>query len=257
MIKVVIIGVCGKMGSALVSLISEQSDLELVGGVESFGHPQVDAPLGTGKIFADLESVVEYCDVGVEFTTPDASVRHAEIIANFGKCYILGTTGFSTNQMDELKKLSQKIPIFYSPNFSIGVNVLFNLTESAAKLLGDNFDVEILEIHHTQKRDAPSGTAKKLVEMIEKVSGKKKVITERTGTGKEKNKDEIGVFSIRSGDTVGEHYVIFGQKGERIELVHKASNRLAFAQGVIRAIRFIRDKSRGFYGMEQILNAKL
>ena len=141
MIKVVVIGACGKMGSALVPLILEQADMELIGGVESFGHPQVDAPLGTGKISADLESIVEYCDVGVEFTTPDASMKHAKIMAKSGKRYINGTTGFSSNQLSELKKLSQKIPIVYSPNFSIGVNVLFNLTESATKLLGGNFDV--------------------------------------------------------------------------------------------------------------------
>jgi 4-hydroxy-tetrahydrodipicolinate reductase len=256
MIEVVIIGVCGKMGSALVPLILEQADMELVGGVESFGHPQIDAPLGTGKIFADLESVAEYCDVGVEFTTPDASLRHAKIIADLGKSYILGTTGFSTNQMDELKKLSRKIPIVYSPNFSIGVNVLFNLTESAAKLLGDNFDVEIVEVHHTQKKDAPSGTAKKLIESIEKVKGKKKIVFGREGIVQAKTKNEIGVASIRSGDVVGEHYVIFGQTGERLELVHKASSRLAFAQGVIKAIRFAQNKPAGFYGMEPILSVK-
>lgn len=256
MIKVVIMGVCGKMGRALVPLISEQVDMALVGGVESFGHPQVDVPLGTGKIFADLESVVEYCDVGIEFTTPDVSLKHANIMANSGKGYILGTTGFSTNQLEELKKFSWKIPIVYSPNFSIGANVLLNLTESAAQLLGDNFDVEIVEVHHTQKKDAPSGTAKKLIESIEKVRGKKKLVYGREGTSKAKTKDEIGIASIRSGDVVGEHYVIFGQKGERLELVHKASSRLAFAQGVIKAIRFVQNKPTGFYGMEAILGVK-
>jgi 4-hydroxy-tetrahydrodipicolinate reductase len=169
MIKVVLIGVCGKMGSALVPLVLQQPDMELIGGVESFGHPQVDAPLGKTKIFADLESIINGCDVCVEFTNPNASLRHAEITANASKRYVLGTTGFSSEQMDEIKRLSDKIPIVYSPNFSIGVNVLFKLTESAAKLLGENFGVEILEIHHEGKQDAPSGTAKKLVEVIKKV----------------------------------------------------------------------------------------
>ena len=257
MIKVVIVGVCGKMGSALVPLILEQNGMELIGGVESFGHPQVGAPIGNGKIFADLESIINKCDVCVEFTNPDASLFHTEIIAKAGKKYVLGTTGFSGDQINEIKRLGEKIPIVYSPNFSIGINALFKLTDGAAKLLGDNFGIEILEIHHTQKKDAPSGTAKRLVEVIEKVTGKKQIVHGREGFTKGKTQDEIGVFSMRSGDVVGEHYVIFGQPGERLELVHKASSRLAFAQGVIKAIRFIKDKPPGFYGMEQVLDEKI
>ena len=257
MIKVVIVGVCGRMGSAIVPLILKQTDMELIGGVESFGHPQVDTPIGKGKIYADLESIINNCDVCVEFTNPAVSLTHAEIIANAGKCYILGTTGFSAEQINEIKRLSKKTPIVYSPNFSIGVNALFKLTESAAKMLGKDFGIEILEIHHTQKKDAPSGTAKKLVEVIEKVIGKKKIIYNRAGQTKMKSRDEIDVSSIRSGDVVGEHYVIFGQMGERLELVHKASSRLAFAQGVIKAIRYIHDKPPGFYRLEQVLDGKI
>lgn len=257
MIKVIIVGVCGKMGSALVPLILEQNDMDLIGGVESCGHPQVDTPLGKGKIFGDLESIINQGDVCVEFTTPDASLIHADIIAKAGKKYILGTTGFSSNQINVMKRMGEMIPIVYSPNFSIGINALFKLTESTAKLLGDNFGVEILEIHHTQKKDAPSGTAKRLVEVIEKGTGKKQIIHGREGFSKGMSKDEIGVFSMRTSDVVGEHYVIFGQPGERLELVHKASSRLAFAQGVIKAIRFIMDKPPGFYGMEQVLEQKI
>lgn len=255
MVKVLVIGIGGKMGSALVPLILEQSDMELVGGIESFGHPLIDTPIGKGKIFADLRLVIGDVDVCVEFTNPEASLSHARIIANAGKRYVLGTTGFSLPEMNRIKKLSEKIPILYSPNFSIGVNALFRLTESACKLLGNDFGVEILEIHHTQKKDAPSGTAKKLAEVIEKSLGKKRIVYGRCGENQLKTSDEIGIFSIRSGDVVGEHYVIFGQMGERLELVHKASSRIAFAQGVIKAIRFIKDKPSGFYGMESVINA--
>ncbi len=244
------------MGSALAPLILEQSDMELVGGVESFGHPLIDTPIGKGKISADLESVIADCDVCVEFTNPTASLSHAAIITRANKRYILGTTGFSLAEMNEIKKLSERIPIVYSPNFSIGVQVLCRLTELATKLLGDDFDIEILEIHHAQKKDAPSGTAKKLVSVIENVLGKKQIVYNRENRTKPKGKDEIGVVSIRSGDAVGEHYVIFGQKGERIELAHKAQSRFAFAQGVIKAIRFIQNQPAGFYGMEQVLGLR-
>lgn len=257
MIKVIIIGVCGKMGSTIVPLILAQNDMELIGGVESFGHPQVDTPLGKSKIFGDLKSIISKCDVCVEFTNPDTSYSHVEIIANAGKKYILGTTGFSTDQFSQIKKLSKIIPIVYSPNFSIGVNTLFKLTESAVRMLGQDFGIEILEVHHAQKKDAPSGTAKKLIEVIEEVTGKKQIFYGREGISKGKTKDEIGVFSMRTGDVVGEHYVIFGQSGERLELVHKASSRLAFAQGVIIAIRFIFNKPPGFYGMDQVLEPKI
>lgn len=255
MIKVIIVGVCGKMGSAIVPLILEQNDMELIGGVESYGHPQIDAPLGKSKIFAYLESIITKSDVCIEFTNPDASLTHAEIVAKADKRYILGTTGFSIDQLNQIKLLSKKIPILYSPNFSIGVNALFRLTESAIKMLGKDFGIEILEVHHIQKKDAPSGTAKKMIEIIKKISGKKTVVYNRADQIKPKSHNEIGIASIRSGDVVGEHYVIFGQMGERLELVHKASNRLAFAQGVIKAIRFIQDKPAGFYDMEQVINA--
>lgn len=253
MIKVVIIGVGGKMGSALVPYILEQSDMELVGGVESFGHPQIDTPIGNGKIYSDLTAIINQCDVCVEFTNPTASLAHSEIIARAGKRYVLGTTGFSSDQIGQIEKLGKKISIVYSPNFSIGVYVLCQLTEQAARLLGNDFGVEILEIHHNQKCDAPSGTAKRLVGVIEKVLGKKRIVYNREGRDKPKAKDEIGVASIRLGDVVGEHYVIFGRRGERIELVHKATSRVAFVQGVIKAIRFIKDKPAGLYGMEQVL----
>lgn len=252
-IKLIVIGVGGKMGSALVPLILEQPDMELVGGVETVGHPLIDTPIGKGKIVADLKSVMNDCDICVEFTNPTASLAHLAIIAQAKKRYILGTTGFSSEQMARIEQRSKEIPIVYSPNFSIGVNVLFQLTEQTARLLGDDFGIEILEIHHSQKRDAPSGTAKKLFNIIEKVLGKKRIVYSREGRTEPKVKDEIGVSSIRIGDVVGEHYVIFGQIGERIELVHKATSRLAFAQGVLKAIRFIKDKPAGFYGMEQVL----
>jgi 4-hydroxy-tetrahydrodipicolinate reductase len=241
------------MGSAVAELVAEQPDIELAGGIEAFGHVRVGQPLGTGMITAELGRAIGAADVVVEFSSPVASLEHLRIAATQHKPYVLGTTGFDAAQQAELKDRSRLLPLVWAPNFSVGINVLYRLTDLAARTLKADYDVEIVEIHHRRKKDAPSGTARHLAEIVKNATGRTKVVHGREGQVGEKPGDEIGVVSIRSGDIVGEHYVIMGTEGERIELVHKASSRLAFAQGTLRAIRFVAGKPNGLYCMDDVL----
>jgi len=253
MIKVILIGAGGRMGKEVANFISRQSDMALIGGVEVKGHPEIGKPLGKGKVVVDLGEIIQNGDIVVEFALPAGTVQNIEIAARFKKPYILGTTGFSDGQMAEIKKLSSTVPVVFAPNFSIGVNLLCKLTEVAATMLGPEFDAEVIEIHHNKKKDAPSGTAKKLAEILKSAKNAKKVVYGREGQVGERAKDEIGVLSVRAGDVVGEHTVIFAQEGERVELIHRATSRLAFAQGVIKAIRFVVGKPAKLYGMEDVV----
>jgi len=235
MIKVIVVGACGKMSNAVVSLIDNENDIKIIGGIESAGHPLIGQPIGKGFIQANLNSIIKDADVVVEFAIPEITLDNITIAAKSGKPYIVGTTGIK--DIKAIKKYSEKIPILVSANFSFGVNLLYKLTESAVKLLKD-FDIEIIEAHHKMKRDAPSGTAKKLVEIIKDARDKKQ---------------EIKVHSIRAGDIVGEHTVMFISNGERLELTHRATSRSAFASGVIKAIRFIANQKPGYYSMEDVM----
>jgi 4-hydroxy-tetrahydrodipicolinate reductase len=244
------------MGSAVAELVAAQLDLELVGGTEVFGHPRAGQPLGTGFVAADLKKVIDSADVVIEFTTPLASLELLGVAAAKAKPYVLGTTGFNPPQQQAIAKLARMLPLVMAPNFSVGVSVLDRLVETAAGLLGDDYDVEILELHHRRKKDAPSATALRLAETVTRATRRTRIVHGREGQIGEKPKDEIGVLSVRSGDIVGEHYVIFGSEGERLELVHKASSRLAFAQGAVKAARFVVGKPNGLYGMEDVLGRK-
>jgi len=232
MIKVIIVGACGKMSSAVISTLTKEKDIKIVGGIEAAGHPLLGSPIGDGLIQANLSSLIKETDVAVEFAIPEITLDNVKVATKAGKPYIIGTTGLT--DLNEIKKHSKKIPILISANFSLGVNLLYNLTETAAKLLPD-FDIEIVEAHHKMKRDAPSGTAKKLVEIINL------------------EKKEAKIYSIRAGDIIGEHTVMFIGNGERIELIHRASGRNAFASGVVKAIRFIVKQKPGFYSLDDAL----
>jgi 4-hydroxy-tetrahydrodipicolinate reductase len=235
MTKVIIVGACGKMSSAVVSLIDKEKDLKIIGGIEAMGHPLIGQPIGKGFIQANLNSIIKNTDVVVEFAIPEITLDNVKIAAKVGKPYIVGTTGLK--DLNEIKKSSKKIPILVSANFSLGVNLLYKLTETSVKLLKD-FDIEIVEVHHKMKRDAPSGTAKKLVDVVQEARNKRQ---------------EVQVHSIRAGDIVGEHNVMFIGNGERLELIHRATNRNAFASGVIKAIRFIVNQKPGLYDMQDVI----
>jgi len=250
MINVIVCGGCGKMGSAVARLIHQNEDMKLVGIIESPSHPEIGKDWGisiglskTGVIITDnLEEIIQNTDQIVEFTNPQISLKHLEIVSKYKKAMIIGTTGFSSEEIEKINKLAQDIPFLLSPNMSLGVNLLFKLVAETAAALNDDYDIEIVEAHHRFKKDAPSGTAKKLAQEIAKAKGVNL------------DKVAIGIHSIRSGDITGEHTVIFTALGERLELTHKAHSRDTFAYGTIQAIKFMEGKSAGFYEMKDVLN---
>jgi len=265
MIKVVVCGGCGKMGSKVAQLIHQNKDMELVGIIESPSHSGIGKDWGmsvglgkTGVIITDnLEGIIQNADQIVEFTNPKVSLQHLEIVSKYKKAMIIGTTGFSGEEIAKMKGLSQNIPFLFSPNMSLGVNLLFKLAIETAVSLGDSYDIEIMESHHRFKKDAPSGTAKKLAQEIAKAKGvnlDEVAIYGREGIIGERKRGEIGIHSIRSGDITGEHTVMFTALGERLELTHKAHSRDTFAYGTIQAIKFMEDKPAGFYEMKDVLN---
>lgn len=264
MIKVIVCGGCGKMGSKVAQLICQDKETELTGIIESSSHPDMGkdwgVTLGMGEtgifINDNLEDIIRNADQIVEFTNPQVSLEHLKIISKYKKPMIMGTTGFSSKEIEIINQLAQGIPFLLSPNMSLGVNILFKLAAETAAALGDNYDIEIVETHHRFKKDAPSGTAKKLAQQIAKIKGinlDEAVIYGREGIVGERKKGEICIHSIRGGDISGEHTVIFSTLGERLELTHKAHSRDTFAYGTIQAIKFMKDKSPGFYEMKNVL----
>ena len=202
---------------------------------------------------AELEHIIGSADVVVDFSTPESAVTNAALAAACGKGFVTGVTGLSPAQKMELEACAAKIPVVHAPNFSVGVNALCKLVAEAAALLGPGYDVEVIETHHRQKKDAPSGTAVRLVEVLKKSTGRTKLAHGRQGVPGAKPQDEIGISSIRTGSVVGEHTVVFGTVGERIELTHKAESRAAFATGVVSAVRFLTNRAPGFYTIEDVL----
>jgi 4-hydroxy-tetrahydrodipicolinate reductase len=241
------------MGSEVCRLISEQTDMELVGGIEAKGHKAVGTKLGTGSVGTDLGAVIAKADVVADFSTAEATVANCRLAAASGKAFITGVTGLNATQMKELHDCAKQIPVVHAPNFSVGVSVLCKLVAEAANRLGPGYDVEVIETHHRMKKDAPSGTAIRLVDILKASTGRDKLAYGRQGVVGEKPIGEIGVSSIRTGSVVGEHTVVFGCAGERLELTHKAESRAAFATGVVAAVRFLKGRGPGFYKMEDVL----
>jgi 4-hydroxy-tetrahydrodipicolinate reductase len=227
--------------------------MELVGGIEVKGHPSVGTKLGSGAVGTDLSAVIADATTIVDFSTAEAMVAHCRLAALAGKRFVTGVTGLSAVQTHALEESGQQIPVVYASNFSVGVSVLCTLVAEAASKLGPDYDVEVIETHHRMKKDAPSGTAARLVDILTAGAGRARVVHGRQGAVGEKPKYEIGVSSIRTGGVVGEHTVVFGSAGERIELTHKAESRAALATGVVAAIRFLKSRAPGFYTIEDVL----
>jgi len=252
------------MGSTLVRLIHESRVMKLAGAVEFSGNPQLGKDAGevagVGKvgvpIDADLASLIKGAGVIIEFTAPDATLEHVKIAAEKNIPIVVGTTGLNQKQLDEVKRLSRKTRVLISANMSLGVNLLVSLMGKVAAILGDDYDVEIVEAHHRFKKDAPSGTALALAKPIAValkrdldqagVCGRKGIVGERT-------KQEIDLLSVRAGDIVGEHTVIFGGLGERVEFIHRAQSRETFARGALRAAQWLVKQKKGLYSMQDVL----
>jgi len=244
MIRLLINGAKGRMGRALVACASEDPELA------------VSAEVDEGDDFA---SALTRCDAVIDFTHAPATAAIAEACAAVGKTLVIGTTGHSDANRARIVAASKSIPVVYAPNFSIGVNTLFWLTRKAAEILGPDFDLEVVEMHHRLKKDAPSGTARRLAEILAEVRGLSyddDVIHGREGMPGERTRTEIGMHAIRGGDVVGDHTVIFANTGERIELTHKASSRDTFAKGALRAAKWAITRPSGLYDMQDVLGLR-
>jgi 4-hydroxy-tetrahydrodipicolinate reductase len=252
MIRVIVNGACGRMGGAVIEEIALDEDLELTGAVESPGHPRLDGTVYGITVTDTTKSVLERCDVAVDFTNPEASLAFISDCATAGKAAVVGTTGLTPEQLEAACSHAARIPLLISPNMSLGVNLIFKLVSIAAAALPD-FDAEVLEIHHNRKKDSPSGTAARIAEVLASVHPDTTVMHGRQGIVGPRRSQEIGMHSLRGGDVVGEHTIIFAGEGERVELTHRAHSRRTFARGTIRAIHFINGKKPGLYTMNDVL----
>lgn len=264
MIKIAITGVGGRMGGRILSLLREEDGIEIAGATEKEGHPVIGKDAGVvaggeriGVLVSDrIEEAAFDADVVVDFTSPVATLANAEYASKTGRAMVIGTTGFSEDEKKKLEGLVKGFPCVMSTNMSIGVNVMFEVAKRLAQFLGDEFDVEIVEAHHRFKADSPSGTALKLGEVVAEALGRdfRKVARfERYGRIGERGRDEIGIQTIRGGDIVGEHTLIFCGIGEMVELTHRAFSRDNFARGAIRALKWVVGKPPGIYTMKDVL----
>jgi len=255
------------MGSRLVALIKESTALTLAGAIEGKGHRALghDAgeSAGVGKIGVsitdDLQPLLERGQVVIDFSAPEATLAHLRAVAEHRRAMVIGTTGVNQAQFEELKSLAGRVPCVFSPNMSVGVNLICKVIAEMARTLGDEYDIEVIEAHHRLKKDAPSGTALKIADVLARAVNRDLdqvgVYARRGLIGERKNR-EIGIQTIRAGDIVGDHTVLFGGMGERIEVTHRASNRDTFARGALRAAQWIVKQPPGLYDMMDVLNLK-
>ncbi len=265
--EVVVAGAAGRMGSRVVACLHDDKDLRLAGALEAPRHPALGRDAGevagVGRLgvvlTADPEAVLSQDRILVEFSVPEATLEHVRLAAARGARAVIGTTGFTEPQREEIAQLAQRAPVLLSPNMSVGVTLALKLLAEMAAVLGEEYDVEIAEMHHRFKKDAPSGTALRMAEVIAQALGRnlsQVAVYGRQGLTGERSRGEIGILSLRSGDVVGEHTVSFGTLGERLELTHRAHSRDTFARGALRAVKFIAKASPGLYSMQDVLGLK-
>ncbi|MEW5729932.1 MAG: 4-hydroxy-tetrahydrodipicolinate reductase [Pseudomonadota bacterium] len=262
--KIGIVGCAGRMGRMLVEAVLAAEGCALAGGTERPGGDAVGRDIGelVGRgplgipVVGDPGQLIAASDAVIDFTSPAATVSHAMLAANAKKILVVGTTGLSADDEAQLRQAADSTPVVYAPNFSVGVNLLMALTERAAAILGDDYDIEIVEMHHRHKVDAPSGTALGLGRAAAKGRGvalDQVWCKSRDGHTGARPKGEIGFATLRGGDVVGDHTVMFAAEGERVELTHKASSRAVFARGAVRAAQWAHGKGPGLYTMRDVL----
>jgi 4-hydroxy-tetrahydrodipicolinate reductase len=267
MVKAVVTGAGGRMGGKIISLISKMEGISVVAAIEIKGHPIVGRDIGqglglgkTGILACDsLTDCIDNADVVIDFTNHEASLNYLKIASEKNRAIVIGSTGFTPGEMKIIKELSRKTRCVLTPNMSVGVNVMLKVLEYCAGVLKDDYDVEIVEAHHHLKKDAPSGTAMQIAKVISDKLGRnmeESVVYSRRGLIGERTKKEIGIQTIRAGDIVGDHTVIFGGIGERLEFTHRAHNRDNFAKGAIRAAQWIVNQENGLYDMQDVLGLR-
>jgi 4-hydroxy-tetrahydrodipicolinate reductase len=265
-LKVVIAGCSGRMGHALLESVFADAELVLHGAIDRPDSPKIGRDAGEQfgkisgvKISHDVATALVGADVLVDFTRPEPSLQYLAVCRQAGVKLVIGTTGFSAEQKQQIESASNDIGIVFAPNMSVGVTLLINLVQSAAKVLAEGYDVEIIEAHHRHKVDAPSGTALRLGEAAAAALGRDLetcAVYGREGVTGERDANTIGFATVRGGDVVGDHTVLFAGIGERVELTHKASSRATFALGALRAAKFLEGRKAGLYDMRDVLGLK-
>lgn len=264
--KFAIAGASGRMGRILIETVLDTHDAELTGALDLPDSPAIgqDAGAFLGKntgvlISADIEATLAKAEFLIDFTRPEGTLKHIAAAEKTGTKLIIGTTGFSPEEKVEIALASKKIAIMMAPNMSVGVNVTLKLLEVAAKLMATGYDIEIIEAHHRHKVDAPSGTALKMGEVIADTLGrnlKDCAVYGREGITGERDPSTIGFATVRGGDIVGDHTVLFAGTGERIEITHKSSSRVTYAIGSLRAARYLKGRANGLFDMQDVLGLK-
>lgn len=265
-IRFAIAGASGRMGKTLIEAVLNHPEAELAGAFDLAGSPNLGRDAGdfmgqtTGVVTtSDIEAALENADVMIDFTRPEGTLKHLEVCARKGVKAVIGTTGFNPQELEALEGFSNKIAMVWSPNMAVGVNATFKLLEVAAKILAEGYDIEVIEAHHNKKVDAPSGTALRMGEVIAAqlgISLADKGVFAREGITGEREQGTIGFSTIRGGDIVGDHTVLFAGTGERIEITHKSSSRMTYAQGSIRASKFLMSKESGLFDMQDVLGLR-
>jgi 4-hydroxy-tetrahydrodipicolinate reductase len=265
-IRFAVAGASGRMGRTLIEAIQKAPDARLAGALDVAESPflgkdageLVGAPCGVA-ISDDLEATLAGVDCLIDFTRPDGTLRHLDVCRRRGVHMIVGTTGLTTEQKLAIQDASRDIPIVFAPNMAVGVNVVFKLLDTAARILDEGYDVEIIEAHHRHKVDAPSGTALRMGEVVAAALGRDLstcAVYGREGHTGERPAPQIGFATVRGGDIVGDHTVLFAGVGERVEISHKAASRMPYALGSLRAARFLRGKTRGLFDMQDVLGLR-
>jgi 4-hydroxy-tetrahydrodipicolinate reductase len=267
MINVIVAGAAGRMGCRLVALIRDSAALTLSGAIEGKGHRALGNDAGETAgcghagipITDDVAALLDRGEVVIDFSSPDATIHHLRATAKHGRAMVVGTTGFSAPQLQELYSLASQAPCVLSPNMSVGINLIYKVIGEMAKTLGDEYDIELIEAHHRHKKDAPSGTALKMAEVLAQAVGRdlnQVGVYARKGLVGERKQHEIGIQTIRAGDIVGDHTILFGGMGERIEVTHRASSRDTFAGGALRAAQWVVRQPPGLYDMMDVLGLR-
>jgi 4-hydroxy-tetrahydrodipicolinate reductase len=267
MSRIAIVGAAGRMGRTLVQAVHETPGLDLTVAVERLGASAIGADAGElagiGRLNVPVEDGLAGCvgrfDTLIDFTTPVASLAHLALCRAHGKRVVIGTTGLDAAARDQIAAAGADIGIVFAPNMSVGVNLCFKLLELAARVMGEDADIEIVEAHHRHKVDAPSGTALRMGEVIAQTLGRnlaEVAVYGREGRTGERDRRAIGFETIRAGDVVGEHTVWFATEGERVEIAHKASSRMTFAKGAVRAAQWLAGRPAGFYDMQDVLGLR-
>jgi 4-hydroxy-tetrahydrodipicolinate reductase len=267
MIKAIVAGAAGRMGMRIISMIQQNPDITLAAAFERPDHAKVneDAGLVAGlgelgvRIAGSVKAVIDQGDVLIDFTGPQATLENIRAAASKGIAMVIGTTGIAGDALKDVQTLAPKTRCVLAPNMSVGVNVMFKIADEMARILGKDYDMEILEVHHRLKKDAPSGTAMRLAQILAAAverDPEKVTVYERKGLIGERTDEEIGIQTWRAGDITGEHTVMFGGIGERLELIHRAHNRDNFARGAIRAALWVVKQPEGLYDMQDVLGLR-